>query len=231
MSQPAPAAIADCPAVAHLKSAIADGKHWYVALLEAMALWETPEEEWEGSAYRYLIGGEAFDWLRLAERLCDSVDGAIPDDERTALLFHGTPPLALSAQEMRRLLGDAKYRAYLNYLYGIIVEEALQQAVRAELSKERPWQTTGSEAAIWDETFRRLYGTTFSQLYAEFSGHALAGRLDLAALKEFTYWLFKYRFRRSEPARIASDTRKGILYLQQQRRANSSIDLTSTVGL
>lgn len=232
MNRSTPTVLADCPAVTHLESAIAEGKHWFIALLEAMALWEKPDEAWAGSAYRYLIGGEAFDWLRLAERLCDSVDGAFPDDERSALLFQGTPPIAVSATEMRRLLGDTKYRAYLNYLYGVVVEEVLQQAVRAEVSKERPWQTTGSEAAIWDETFRRLYGATFGQLYVEFSGRALDGRLELADLKEFTYWLFKYRFGRSDPARLASDTRKGILHLQQQRRQTSpGIDLTPFAGL
>ena len=56
-------------AVDELKAAIAGGKHWYIALLEAIGLWTTAEETHNGRLYRYLIAGEAFDWLLLAERL------------------------------------------------------------------------------------------------------------------------------------------------------------------
>ena len=44
-----------------------------------------------GRTYRYLVGGEAFDWLLLAERLCDEIEDLIPDDEREALLFLRPP--------------------------------------------------------------------------------------------------------------------------------------------
>ena len=64
----------DAEAIRYLKQAIADGKHWYIALLEAMGLWGSAEEVCNGRVYRYLIAGEAFDWLLLAERLCGAVD-------------------------------------------------------------------------------------------------------------------------------------------------------------
>jgi hypothetical protein len=35
----------------------------------------------------------------------------------------------------------------------------------------------------------------------------------LTNLKEFTYWLFKYRVHYWDPARVASDTRKAMLRL------------------
>ena len=40
-------------------------------------------------------------------------------------------------ERLRELIGEAKHRAHLNYVYGVIVEEALQYAVELEVSKER----------------------------------------------------------------------------------------------
>src|SRR4030043_1786873 len=80
-------------ALAHLRQRSAEGEHWFRALLEAVALWRLPEETVAERHYRYLIGGEAFDWLLLAERLTEPLDGAIPKGEREALLFFGRPPL------------------------------------------------------------------------------------------------------------------------------------------
>ena len=40
-------------------------------------------------------------------------------------------------------------------------------------------------------------------------------------MKEFTYWLFKYRLKRCEKARIASDTKKALDYLKKQWRQKS----------
>ena len=71
----------DVEAIRHLEQAIIGGKHWYIALLEAIGRWNTAEETHNGRTYRYLIDGEAFDWLLLAERLCETVDGLLPDDE------------------------------------------------------------------------------------------------------------------------------------------------------
>ena len=56
--------------IQRLEQAIIGGKHWYIALLEAIGLWTKAEENHNGRTYRYLIAGEAFDWLLLAERLC-----------------------------------------------------------------------------------------------------------------------------------------------------------------
>ena len=50
-------------AVEHLRRSLNQGRHWPTALLEAMALWTTPQETYKGRQYTYFIGGEAFDWL------------------------------------------------------------------------------------------------------------------------------------------------------------------------
>ncbi|MEC9014746.1 MAG: hypothetical protein VYA78_09260, partial [Chloroflexota bacterium] len=54
----------------HLRMDLAAGVPWQKALLEAVGRWTTVEEVLDGREYRYLIQGEAFDWLLLAERLC-----------------------------------------------------------------------------------------------------------------------------------------------------------------
>jgi hypothetical protein len=35
-------------------------------------------------------------------------------------------------------------------------------------------------------------------------------------MKEFSYWLFKYRLKQCEKAKIASDTKKALRYLKRQ---------------
>jgi len=102
-------ATGNAEAIRHLQQAITSGKHWYIALLEAIGLWNTAEEVHNGCTYHYLIAGEAFDWLFLAERLCEAVDGLLPDDEKNALLFRSKPPLSLTTKQFKELIGSNKY--------------------------------------------------------------------------------------------------------------------------
>ena len=78
----------DIKAIEHLKESIAIGKHWYVSLLEAIKLWKSIEENYKGRNYKYLIDGEAFDWLLLAERLCQEIGDMVPEQEKIDLLFY-----------------------------------------------------------------------------------------------------------------------------------------------
>jgi hypothetical protein len=212
---------ADSEAVAYLKQALASGRHWYLALLGAIGLWTSAEEVFEGRFYRYLIDGEAFDWLLLAERLCQAVDGLLPEPEKSDFLFHGIPPLELSTTEVVKLIGDKKYRQYLNYFYGVTIEEVLLLAVQEEIDKERRVGGLRPRADSSDESFRRIYGAPRESLFRRFrrdKSYAEADSSTLTELKEFTYWLFKYRLRESEKARVASDTRKALDYLKHQWR-------------
>ena len=214
-----PTSVGDAEAIRHLKQAIAGGKHWYIALLEAMGLWTSAEETCDGRTYRYLIDGEAFDWLLLAERLCATVDGLLPVEEKDALLFHGRPPLVLTAGEARESIGDSKYRQYLNYFYGVTVEGALLLAVQDEVYKERQNFTHNNEYETAEEAYRRIYDATRGILLKRFRqerGHSQLKSVTLTELKELTYWLFKYRLRQCEKARIASDTKKALNYLKHQ---------------
>jgi len=207
----------DAGVIRYLEQAITGGKHWYIALLEAIGLWTVAEEVHNQRRYCYLIAGEAFDWLLLAERLCAAVDGLLPDDEKTALLFHGQPPLNLTVDKFKELIGGGKYHQYLNYFYGITVEEALILAVQEEVRKER--RTSGynnKEHDVVGEVYRRIYGATKPVLLKRFrreKGYPHLKSISLTELKEFTYWLFKYRLKQCDKARIASDTKKALQQL------------------
>jgi hypothetical protein len=212
-------------AVTYLREQLEAGKHWYLALLEAIGLWDQEEEVYRGRCLRYLLLGEAFDWLLLAERLLDEVEGAVPLAEREALLFYGRPPLELTPQEMKDLMGPAKYRAYLNYLYGVTVEEALHLAVEKEVRKERRCRACKEDQDLDEEVYSRIYGCGHAQLLDRFRqelGYPPGDRLAFSQLKEFTYWLFKQRVKNSHKARLASDTRKGLDLLQHLRSNASS---------
>ena len=207
---------ADAEAINYLRQAIYAGKHWYVALLETIRLWQTPEETYNNRTYSYLIDGEAFDWLLLAERLCETVDGLLPEDEKLALLFHGKPPLDMAGETFKELIGSVKYHQYLNYFYGIAVEEALILAVQEEVRKEKRVSGIHRELDVTNEVYRRIYSKTRAVLLRRFrqeKSYPHLQTITLNEIKEFTYWLFKYRLKHCEKAKVASDTKKGLEWL------------------
>lgn len=219
--------------IARLRYAIAvEGQMWHLAVLAAIADWSSDAETLpDGRRFEYVIAGEAFDWLLLAERLLLAIDDVVPEDERDTLLFHGVLPEVISEEEFRRLVGTAKYRAHLNYIYGIRIEEALQLAVQEELHKEHRSSPFGVHARVQETMFMRLYGKSRDDLHLMYREETGAteecGETTIADLKSFTYWLFKFRVRRCEPARIASDTRKGIDLLQKLEQIRRSSPLFS----
>lgn len=205
-------------AIGHLKGAICQGKHWYLALLEAVALWDVTEESHHGRHYVYLIAGEAFDWLVLAERLLQEVDHLVPEDELSDLLFFGKAPVELSGEEFREFIGDTKYKAYLSYFYGVTVEEALLLAMEEKVSKEQHVYALDSNQ-ISELAFAEVYHATRAKLLRRFrqgKGYPQRRSMGLTECKEFTYWLFKYRLKNFDPERVASDTRMGLNELAWQ---------------
>jgi hypothetical protein len=200
-------------AIRQLEQAILNGQHWYIALLEAIGRWTQDEEVYNGRHYHYLIDGEAFDWLLLAERLCGAVDDLLPEEEKMALLFHGQPPLKLSTSKFKTLIGGTKYRHYLNYFYGVTVEEALFLVVQDEVRKEKRTLGYNNEHNLTDEVYQRIYGAARATLLNRFRREKSYPRprsISLTELKEFSYWRFKYRLKHCDKARMASDTKKAL---------------------
>lgn len=213
---------ADPEAVEHLQRSLAEGREWFPALLEAIALWQPTDEQAGERYYRYLIGGEAFDWLLLAERLLECVDGRVPEEECEALIFFGRAPLSMDEAGFKEIIGEVKHRAHLNYLYGVTVEEALQLAVEEEVLKERRSRVWSGREPLDEVVFQRIYGRGQQDLLAEFRTQRSLPENDSIAfqeLKEFTYWLFKYRLHQCDRARVASDTRKALAQLSRLEAA------------
>ena len=205
---------------------------WFSALLVAISQWEVAEEEVRGRYFQYLIGGEAFDWLLLAERLCEEVNGAIPVDEQEALLFFGKPPRPLDDDEFKRAIGDSKYRAHLNFIYGVAVEEALQLTVEEEVLKS--WRSFGGwnkGQNLDEEVYEKLYGRSLAELLTsyreelppheriDFQPDVPDLEISYGEARAFTYWLFKFRVSQTDPARVASDTRKALAQVSELEMA------------
>jgi len=203
----------DMQSIKHLKESIAKGKHWYLALLEAIRLWDSHEEDYNERHYRYLIDNESFDWLVLAERLCEEVTEFIPEKERIDLLFFDQPPVDLPKDEFKKLIGNAKHQAYLNYLYGVLVEEFLLLAVIEEIRKRNRSLGLTRDGEITDEAYQRIYGATQSEMLTRFrkeKGYPRGKSISVGEAKEFTYWLFKQRLKKCDKSCVASDTKKAL---------------------
>ena len=196
-----------------LRRDLAAGVAWPQALLLAVGRWPLAEEIRHGQTLRYMIGGEAFDWLLLAQRLLAETDGAVPPEEQERLLFYGRLPEAVDDDEFRRLLGPSKYRAHLNCYYGIALEETLQLETEEAVRKRHTAQGYADSEELEEEAFRQLYRQSRTGLLDEFRRETRRDRrrrLTVADLKEFTYWLHRKRLKLHDPARVASDTRKAL---------------------
>ena len=208
----------DARTIEDLKRAVVEGKNWYIALLEAIHLWHSPEEDHEGRHYRYLVDNEAFDWLVLAERLCEELAGLVPEKERIDLLFFDMPPEGSPGGEFRTMIGPAKYQAHLNHFYGILVERFLVLAVTDEVRKEKRAVGLPSDNGVSDEAYLRVYGSGQSALLKQFRRerrYPQTRSIQLSELNEFTYWLFKHRVKTRDKSCVASDTKKALTKLYE----------------
>ena len=199
--------------VRYLKHAIISGTHWYIALLTAIGMWNVTEEDYAGKHYRYIVGGDAFNYFLLVKRLCHTIYKMIPQGERESLLLLGKPPLELDMRQVHELLGNTRYQAYLNYLYGVVVENALMQYVEDEIRKEQHAAAFHKRSNISEEAYRRIYGTGKAELQERFvleAGSKLVNPSAAQLDEEFTYWRFKYRLKYCNKEKVASDTRKGL---------------------
>ena len=219
---PAPPDGEDTEAIAHLLGALECGVDWPTAILQTMSMWRTATETIGNRSNNYFISGEAFDWLLLAQRLCDAAGDLIPADERDALLFKGRFPESFDAEQFKELLGVQKHSGYLNFFYGVVVEEALQLAVEREVHKRAVSNGNQYQDDFSEEAFFTIYRRTRAELQQNFCddmGYFNDGGMYLSEYKEFLYWLFKHRMHISDKAKVASDTRKGIAQLKQLAEA------------
>ena len=133
----------------------------------------------------------------------------------------------ITDDRLRALIGESKHRAHLNYLYGVTVEEALQYAVELEVSKERLNVNIkdralgrGGARPHLRAHLRPARAPSCSQSSATRRSSPNSPNISLAELREFMYWLFKFRVKNQEPARVASDTRKALAQLSAMEVAD-----------
>ena len=205
-------------AIGLVLTAACSGTTFSVAVLYALGMWTLPVETFRGHLYKYLIQDEAFDWALLTDRLINEVSGVdslqrgIWSKEVAQLLENS------SSEQLRQYLGVSKYRTYLNYLYGVTVEMALQAVVWDGIKKYRVSAGLLGEIGIIDQSFVWIYGEPRSALINKFSTEStekLSGRFDN---KAFTYWLSRLRMKHSEPVRFASDTRIALEWLDRSNK-------------
>jgi hypothetical protein len=217
--------------VAEFRAVISSGISWVEALLDVVRDWSTPRESVGEREYIYLVGGEAFDWLSLAERLCEAATDLIPAEEREALLFAGLLPPGYDDASFRAAIGPAKHRLHRNYFYGVTVEEALQLSFEEDVQKEGRCRAWGGDPRSDETAFERIYFKTKDEMLAAFRqehGLPFGDQLAFADLKAFTYWLFKFRVRWCDPAKVASDTGRGLSRLAALDRIRTR-DAVATV--
>ena len=171
--------------------------------------------------------------LLLAERLLGGIRDMVPPIEADALLFEGRWPLDMDDRDFEERLGPAKHSAHLNYLYGVLVEEALQLYVEEEINKENFAHVWGQDPREWWGMYLRVYGKSLEELkalYYEDTGVMLGECVAYPDWKAVTFWLFKLRLKHQDKARIASDTRKGLAQLSRMELAVSERRRGATLG-
>lgn len=207
------------------------GDDWEEALLKAIAIWPNPESTVRKRKYRYLIAGEALDWLLLAERLCLEIKDLVDSQNIKDLIFYGHLPKTFKQSKFKQILGGQKYSAYMNYFYGVTVEEALQLSVENELFKQLMSNGKLYKVDVSDDVYLRLYGSPLKKLLETFRtqvGTRHKSQLTLYENKEFTYWLFKLRINNSDKARTASDTVRGLQQLSSMNPNHKSLNVSLT---
>ncbi len=207
-AKPTPAEV-----ICQLRETITGGLPWQEALLAAVGRWPLASEELDGVRYQYLLLGEAFDWLALAGRLLEDIADLVPAENAEALLFADVLPSNITDQRFQELIGPEKYRAHLNYFYGVLVEETLLLAGEEEIRKGRASIGLPEPPDVTDLACQRIYGASQQELLDAFfaeTGRPVSDRLSLLGLKEFTYWLFKRRLASVDSVKVASDTKKGL---------------------
>ncbi len=196
----------------------AEPHRWRDHIFTAISRWSLPSEEISDEPHVYFIGGEAFNWRRLAERLAWHIAFLLPEEEELAMghwleddhMFGG-----LEESQFRRVLGHEKWRAFLNYFYGVTLERCLALYAGSRIAKAKFGGGQSVSDDMLDGAFEALYGETEQALWIAFATES-GLRIDsgvarsLAIDDEFTYWCFKRRIGTTYLAHVAHEVKHGL---------------------
>ena len=97
-------------------------------------------------------------------------------------------------------------------------EEALISAVMNEVRKDSSIFISSKHEDDLDKAYNRIYGAGQQVLFDMFlkeKKYSKRKTITLSEMKEFTYWLFKYRLKSNDKSRVASDTKKALMQMQR----------------
>ena len=208
---------------------------WQAAVLKTVAAWPKQNELLNGQPFHYFIGGEAFNWKRLAELIATQIADTDTDFIHADQIFKWIDSTGvfggINEQEFRRILGVDAWRAHLNYFYGVHIEQCLIAAIQSRIQKKRysagmPPSDDASDRAflgLYEETEQDLW-QTFLELNSERLADLIAGSTEesrtVALDEEFTYWLFKRRIEHTNAPQVAAETQRGLDMLNRIKNAD-----------
>ena len=182
--------------------------------LKIIGHWPLKSEIIDGIEYQYWINDEAFNWYLLASRIIFSVK----DEQNIKKLDHFLSTVHFLPGSDQRIMINLfppdKYRAHLNFIYGVILEEVIICFNEMEKNKDvlNQFNVTDSINLV----YLNLYGmdyTEFIRLF-EFETKNKLDQFDtLHSYYNFLYWSWKYRLKKSTPEKIAYDSQSGINFL------------------
>lgn len=182
-----------------LRQEVASGRCWYIALLKIVASCADEER---------LIDEEAFDLWGLARKMALEVRDIVPEYE-LEIFLQGRLPIKLSGEELANIIGPKVYSYHLNFFYGVVVEDALIHLTQNEILREGFFLPKHN---LRDEAYLKVYGLTRGELTQLF----IAKRGHSPSQEELYYFGFKYRLSHTEKEKLASDTKKALLWLERK---------------
>tara|TARA_B100000579_G_scaffold71292_2_gene54366 strand:+ start:22877 stop:23575 length:699 start_codon:yes stop_codon:yes gene_type:complete len=201
-----------------------DEKNFKNNILSIIGSWKINNK----NNYDYLIMQEAFNWKRLAVKIIDSLEF---DKNLTSKLINWlfNPHLyaTFSEKKFRELIGFEKYNAHLSYFYGVTIERCIIAYSEEELLKR---QISYGNFVRYrpEDVYSHIYNITYNELIDEFFSKFKIDSKKISEIEfeNFTYWCFKKRIENSEPSKLASDTKKGTMFLykfleSENKRLNS----------
>ena len=192
-------------------------KNYQTNILSMIRLWKIKKN----SHYDYLVGNEALNWKRLAVQILNNIN---IKENLLLEIYHwfSIPEIysGISEFQFRQLIGFEKYTSYLSYFYGVLIERSILCYVERENYKKRI-SNGKSTVNVLNVSYEHIYGFSFLHLYEEYcKKSAILNKKHYEHDDEnFTYYCFKKRIQVSEPAKLASDTKKGTIFLQELMRS------------
>jgi len=192
-------------------------KNYQTNILSMIRLWKIKKN----SHYDYLVGNEALNWKRLAVQILTNIN----IKEKLLIEIYqwlSIPEIysGMSEFEFRYLMGYEKYNSYLSYFYGVLIERSILCCVERENYKKRI-SNGKSTVNVLNVSYEHIYGYSFLHLYEEYCKKSSVSNEKQYEYDDenFTYYCFKKRIEDSEPAKLASDTKKGTIFLQELMRS------------